>query len=316
MSANFTLNNMAEEQKTFYPDQIDDNAIKSTTASEVINAGFDTQKKKMMSDWGFTKSGSLSFYDTDGEVLVKVDSVGFHGYNTSAVETMRVSSTGIYAYGNTADVFNFRATTADSVSYGTLGFSVANDSFYIASGNGKKLYFLGGEGLSLYTSGALSLFTDSDTDGISITTHAGILTLGSGGSDVNITGNDVTMDCDNFVLNGATKAAIVSTSKGYKALYCSESPEVWFFDFCRGRRVTPKWYKPWIKDWLIKPDPLFMESTDGNIIVIPTGVSNMVQVWRKRKGFSNIRFEDKTEEEFHRNNEFWNTPKVDRQVKK
>lgn len=54
------------EPKVFYPDKMDGKKIESITASEVMNAGIDSGMKKIMSDWGFTKAGSLSFYETTG----------------------------------------------------------------------------------------------------------------------------------------------------------------------------------------------------------------------------------------------------------
>lgn len=90
-------------------------------------------------------------------------------------------------------------------------------------------------------------------------------------------------------LNGSQKTAIVPTSQGYRALYCTESPEVWFMDFCKSKEEI---------------DPLFLEVTEGEMKFIKLdGVG--YQVWRRRKGFLSTRFEQKTKEQFERNNKFW-----------
>lgn len=89
-----------------------------------------------------------------------------------------------------------------------------------------------------------------------------------------------------------TKNAIVPTSQGYNALYCMESPEVWFMDFCES------------KDSI---DPMFLEVTEGDMKFIKLDGEGY-QVWRRRKGFVNTRFEKKTEKEYIKNNKFWATP--------
>jgi len=88
-------------------------------------------------------------------------------------------------------------------------------------------------------------------------------------------------------LNGTDKTAIVSTSQGYNALYCAESPEVWFFDFCETKK---------------KIDPMFLEVTEGEMKFIKCDKG--YQVWRKRKGHANKRFENKTVLQFYKNESF------------
>jgi hypothetical protein len=90
-------------------------------------------------------------------------------------------------------------------------------------------------------------------------------------------------------INGVTKTAIMKTLKGYRELYCIESPEVWFMDFCES------------KD---KIDSLFLEVTEGEKKFIKVEGGGY-QVWRRRKGFGELRFEEKTEKEYHKNNLFW-----------
>lgn len=101
---------------------------------------------------------------------------------------------------------------------------------------------------------------------------------------------------------GIVKTAIVPTSKGYRALYCIESPDVWFMDFCKVKKH--KWWEFWKKpEYDI--DPLFLETVEGDLTFVPTANKDIAQVWGKRKGFKNTRFEKKTKEQFIKNNKFW-----------
>ena len=98
---------------------------------------------------------------------------------------------------------------------------------------------------------------------------------------------------DNFSINGNSKNAIVPTSTGYKALYCAEAPEVWFFDFCDTKK---------------KIDPMFLEVTEGDMKFIKCDKG--YQVWRRRKGHSDKRFEPKTALQFYKNEAFLQMAKV------
>jgi hypothetical protein len=91
-------------------------------------------------------------------------------------------------------------------------------------------------------------------------------------------------------ISGTLKNAIVPTSEGYRALACMESPEVWFMDF------TP------MVDVL---DPLFRETTEGPYRYIKCE-DGWFQVWGRRKGYKETRFEMKTEKEFIANERFLN----------
>lgn len=93
--------------------------------------------------------------------------------------------------------------------------------------------------------------------------------------------------------SGTLKNAIVPTSKGFNALACIESPDVWFMDFCDN------------KDNI---DPLFLEVTVSPYKFIQCD-DGSYQVWGKRKGHDHIRFENKTEEEFIANERFLNMNK-------
>jgi hypothetical protein len=91
----------------------------------------------------------------------------------------------------------------------------------------------------------------------------------------------------------SNKTAIIPTSEGFNALYCMESPEVWFMDFCD----EPK-----------KLDPMFEEVTVAPYHYIKCE-SGGYQVWGKRKGHENYRFESKTLEEYIANEKFLNMNK-------
>jgi len=95
-----------------------------------------------------------------------------------------------------------------------------------------------------------------------------------------------------FNVNGNWKSAIVPTKKdGYRALYCMESPEIWFMDFTGEDK---------------KLAPMFEEVTEGQCKWIKT--EDGYQVWRRRKGANDIRFEQKTEEQFLQNERFLSIP--------
>jgi hypothetical protein len=95
-----------------------------------------------------------------------------------------------------------------------------------------------------------------------------------------------------IIVGGVDKSAIVPVKDGYRALYCMESPEVWFMDIANS------------KDNI---DPMFNEVTTGEKEFIKTE-SGKYLVFAKRKGHENKRFELKTEKEYHSNNDFWSTP--------
>lgn len=101
---------------------------------------------------------------------------------------------------------------------------------------------------------------------------------------------------DAFSINGNVKHAIVPTSVGYRALYCVESPEVWFMDFSSG-------------DTLEMCNPLFVEVTEGDAHFIKCENGGF-QVWRRRRGHAEKRFESKTPLEFEKNESFLRMSKV------
>jgi len=96
----------------------------------------------------------------------------------------------------------------------------------------------------------------------------------------------------------SNKTAIVPTSSGYRALYCIESPEVWFMDFFEEGT---------------KPDPMFDEVTEGKSYFVPCYDGNgdkFLQVWRRRAGHAHHRFDYKTLGEFEQNERFLQQARV------
>lgn len=93
--------------------------------------------------------------------------------------------------------------------------------------------------------------------------------------------------------SGTLKNAIVPTSKGFNALACIESPEVWFMDFIKDRNSL---------------DPMFEEVTESPYHYVKCEDGGY-QVWGRRKGFRDTRFESKTEDEFRANERFLNLNK-------
>jgi hypothetical protein len=93
-------------------------------------------------------------------------------------------------------------------------------------------------------------------------------------------------------LGGSDKSAIVPVDDEFRALYCMESPEVWFMDFV---------------DTVHDIDPMFETVTEGQKYFVPCYGEDMrqhFQVWRRRKGHANKRFELKTKQEFEANERF------------
>jgi len=106
--------------------------------------------------------------------------------------------------------------------------------------------------------------------------------------------NDTRIYLGGYSLNlTSNKTAIVPTSNGFNALYCTESPEVWFMDFAKDKNSL---------------DPLFKEVTTSPYHYIRCE-DGEYQVWGKRKGHEKYRFESKTEEEFRANEKFLNMNK-------
>ena len=176
---------------------------------------------------------------------------------------------------------------------------IREDLFYVYRGTGS-----GSSGIGFYTAsgtsaGVMGLSSDEQTFVYGATNNPLILfqSLSSNnldgievsrviGQDDN---TDIYINCSSFKINGSTKTAIVPTSKGYRALYCLESPEVWFYDIVKKHS---------------KIDPLFLEVTEGTMKTV-TNKNGDVLIFRKRKQFANVRFQSKTRQQFETNEKRW-----------
>ena len=225
-------------------------------------------------------SSGLHAYGTNAVEFVKVDSLAFHAYNTAGSESFQIGTAGVIGFGTAANVFSLRQYVGGQ-EYGRLGYGTAAGMWVIGT---PALYLEGLNNLNLLSdtysnfalsSGTAAIAMGALNGGISIKAH-----------------NDINLICSNFVLNGSTKTAIVPSSKGYRALYTNESPEVWFMDFCDSKDTI---------------DPLFLEVTEPPYHFIKCE-GGEYQVWGKRKGMKNVRFEEKTKEQFIKNNAFWSIP--------
>lgn len=239
---------------------------------------------------------------------VVVNSDGFHGYNDSNNETIAITPSGAAGYGTDGTAWTFTDvpggtimgamgynTTTTPVSYTVLGTASAlmcgtlagNSAYYTSSGNLFIACGVGSSGKAIYISengGASNQFSIQ------------------GATEISDNGlGDAVIVCGTGI-----KTAIMPTSKGYNALYCTESPEVWFMDFARYEK---KWWQFWKKGKIIC-DEMFLEVTSKPYIILPTLDKNIVQIWGKRKGLENKRFEQKTKEDFDKNNAFWDTPNI------
>lgn len=112
-----------------------------------------------------------------------------------------------------------------------------------------------------------------------------------------------------FHVNGNDKQAIMKTSDGYRSLYCMESPEVWFMDFCSGILTSP-WWMFWEKSYRYIVDPIFKEVTVAPYRYVPTTEKGIFQVWGKRRGHDYKRFEKKTLKDYRQNEKFLQMSKL------
>ncbi len=273
------------------------------------------------------------YYGTSGTELIRIDSEGLSAFGNTG------NPINIYPLGGTTPYFVMGYNVAQNyVSLTTLlgGGDFTTGQLHLASYKGPSIDIGSGllnQELSFYSASLINLQSDvyitgdMDIDG-TITgtiTNAGSASYagtasyayqsgtaqyavsgGGGGTadyayaagelvDLFDSGNVITAykdgsDIKFFSLSGTIiKTAIVPTSKGYRALYTNESPNVWFMDFCES------------KD---KIDPLFLEVTEPPYHFIKCE-DGEYQVWGIRKGLKNKRFEEKTKEEFDRNNQFW-----------
>ncbi len=189
----------------------------------------------------------------------------------------------------TIDANNVNVTNlnADHINSGILGQPIQTTSTttsFIKSGGGGGLK-IGGSAGSIGTDG-LQVFAfrvDNSGDGITtgyFSTSQGIYLNGHFLQNGNSNGQ--------IKIDGTNKSAIVPYERGYRALYCIESPEVWFMDFCENKEEL---------------DPIFLGVTEGPFKFIKLDGMGY-QVWRRRKGHRQYRFEEKTKSEFEKNERF------------
>jgi hypothetical protein len=123
----------------------------------------------------------------------------------------------------------------------------------------------------------------------------------------------------NYYATG-TKSALLKTDDGYRAVYCQESPEIWFEDFGSGQLENGRVLISLPQDFLgittideKNPMKVYVQLTDPNcngvavikknggfeVVELANGKSNATFDWRvvaKRKGYENKRFDFVTNE--------------------
>jgi len=228
-------------------------------------------------------------YDTSANELIKVDEEGLHGYLTGGTEVMRIGGAGIDGYGDAGNTYEFYDAVGGT-KYGEIGYKTGDNFFWFNCYGGAGMFFsddkniiyrgaggLGGTGMIIDSEGVIGILSD----------EAVFLKGAATGS----LANSGVFIYDHDTSGYREKTAIVPTSQGYNALYCMESPEVWFMDF----------YEKEV-------DSLFIEVTEAPYHKI-TCDDGWVQIWGKRKESADKRFESKTRKEFDVNNQFWSQAK-------
>ena len=280
--------------KTITPDWTKPVIINSPQIGEENQFG--SSRKLRFGPLRIAKDGLIA---NNGTVdAVKVDANGFHGYDSSGTEKIAITPSGAVGYGTDNTSWSFTDAPGGDVK-GAMGYNASSTpaSFSIIGTDAALMCGTLAGNSAFYTSSG-DLFVASN--------------LVSGGGSVYIKGEstDTLVDSGFYIYDFTgggyvEKTAIVPTSKGFNALYCTESPEVWFMDFARIKRTWKFWKKP-----EIIADSMFLEVSSPPYIFIPTLDKKIVQIWGKRKGLENKRFEYKSEKEYKANNEFWATPTV------
>lgn len=191
-----------------------------------------------------------------------------------------------------------------------MGFTANGERFYFYTGGTTYALFQRGAQAEFYAGIKAAAGSNINADG-DIKANG---RLKSNQNTMELNGKNVTFwNTSEFYLSGSTpkvkiggneKTAIVPTSKGYKALYCMESPEVWFMDFCFATRENPMWMF-WKKQYTYHIDPLFREVAVPPYHFMPTMRSDIFQVWGRRLGHTHKRFGKKTKRQFLKNERFY-----------
>lgn len=244
-------------------------------------------------------SNGFHGYDNTNVETIKIDNTGLHGYSATGTEQIAILPSGAFGYGNNYTSWQFTDVVGGTVK-GAMGYnSSSTPASFTIMGTASALQCGTLAGNSAFYTSSGNLFVASN--------------IGSGGGSIYVKGEstDSLVNSGFYVYDFASdgyieKTAIVPTSNGYNALYCTESPEVWFMDFARYEK---KWWQSKKKAKIIC-DEMFLEVTSPPYIVMPTLNKNLVQIWGKRKGLEHKRFESKTKEQFDKNNAFWDTPNI------
>lgn len=176
---------------------------------------------------------------------------------------------------------------------GSLGYLSASNTMYFISLGAKDMTILSDNDLYLAADANVYITGTLHVGGNELHVNNQSITFYKTGDHNGVqfaSGADFSVDTSGswFHVNGNDKSAIVLTKDGYKALYCAEAPEVWFFDFCGPDKEI---------------DPLFLEVTEGEMKFIKCADGGY-QVWRRRKGHAEKRFAPKTQQEFEKNERF------------
>lgn len=152
-----------------------------------------------------------------------------------------------------------------------------------------SIIFYGNNSIRMYDGGNIFLQVSATSSSFNVVSTEGWdnFRLASDGDTYIIANDAVNFIAPIVYVSGNSKTAIVPVRDKYKALYCAESPEVWFMDF----------YKD-------KIDPLFIETTEGKQISFDC-INGKKLLFSKRKGFKDTRFEKKSRFDFERNNKFY-----------
>jgi len=224
------------------------------------------------------------------------------------IATSTITATQIATSTITADKMNVSTLSTISANIGTITAGTITASSQISVGG---IHIVGGgitvdnnTGVNWYdTGGTLNALVKMDNGNTLILfNYNGKVHVYSNNDEVELISNNGTCFLgdtsqkahmnDPIYVGGVAKSAIVNTKLGFRKLYCMESPEVWFMDFCKSKTSI---------------DPLFRDVTEGEYKFIKLD-DGSYQVWRHRKEMGHKRLETSTEIEYNKNNKFWSIP--------
>ena len=248
----------------------------------------------------------LNWKSTGGTLRGKIwaDSSGYMGYNAIGGYHYFYtnSNENVVIIDGAQTVFNYGAKIKGSFNVGDVGGTTYNSRF-----NGGYVYFANtGTAESIYGGNANRIEYNATT--YHYHNIGGNLRLRLSNTGLTLYNGYLYQPDSDTIYLGPTysfrltsnKTAIVPTSEGFNALYCTESPEVWFMDFCGPDKIL---------------DPMFEEVSTGPYRYIKCEDGGY-QVWGKRKGHERYRFEKKTEAEFIANERFLKMNRPENQIDK